>query len=121
MKKNLNCCVTLTEDGVDIPSSDGAEVESPQDALLAVKLILTMAGEKNWICGIDAVLDELRGKNDHDNAKSIIKTMMRGGGGFSEYYISSELGGMQKEMNRKLDSLKDYLWAWAIDSNGSGN
>lgn len=89
------------------------DIESPKQALLYIKLILTSASENNWIRGINYALIEIENEQSCENAKSIIKTMMQSGRGFSEYYVNTGSAESRQNTNQQLELLKDYLWEWA--------
>lgn len=86
------------------------------DLLSAMGKLLNEHGERNWIRGIYAALDEMHCTNgdasdlEFSNAQSIYLTMTSGGAGFSDFNIWLSDSDERVLANQLLDDLRVALW-----------
>ena len=85
--------------------------------LVDLRQILVDQGEANWRRGIEAAIGELSNSDGSLNAsgfgaaRSIYNTMMAGGRGFAEYYISKASEDERIAANDVLDDLRSKTWS----------
>lgn len=75
--------------------------------------ILAEQGETNWIRGVSAALSELSSHSEigFENAKSIYRTMVEGGRGFSEYFFWNDEDDVRMDSNKCIDEIRSELWS----------
>lgn len=75
--------------------------------------ILSEQGETNWIRGVSAAQSELSSHSEagFENTKSIYRTMVEGGRGFSEYFFWNDDEEARIASNKSIDEIRDELWA----------
>lgn len=66
-------------------------------------------GDRNWIRGIENALAEWDAGN-HDQARSIYRSMVAGGRGFAEYNIWTDDYDQRIAANYELDAIREELW-----------
>ncbi|WP_394663885.1 hypothetical protein [uncultured Sphingomonas sp.] len=71
--------------------------------------ILVAQGDGNWIRGIENALAEWDAGN-HDQARSIYRSMVAGGRGFAEYNIWIDDYDQRIAANYELDAIREELW-----------
>jgi hypothetical protein len=83
-----------------------------RELLLTMRDCLSENRETNWSKGITAALVELSPPSDagFTKARSIYRTMVHGGKGFSEYFVWDEDENRRMNLNREIDRLRDELW-----------
>ena len=84
------------------------------DRLLAeAQAFLERHGERNWIRGIAAARNALRGDppdKGYADARSIYRTMARDGRNFSEYNVWDEAETVRLRENAEIDRIRAELW-----------
>lgn len=92
---------------------------------LKLKFILLKEGDSNWLRGILAIIEKLELSLNNNESQSVDylrdacdtwKTMYKGNGSFSDYYIWHDDFEQRVKLNKPLDSIRENIWSIINDN-----
>jgi hypothetical protein len=86
------------------------DIDEVRNILVRIHQILEKEEEKNWIRGIEGLINTLDETKDIENTRASYKNMTRGAGSFSDYYIHRDDFDERVAANKELDELTEKLW-----------